>query len=74
MPTISPPNQYGIESIEVDSKSERLTDYEDDRRIQLFLNVPPWRCECGNTNFGRNKLCADFRCKMPRPADYRKVR
>lgn len=32
--------------------------------IHEFLNVPPWKCVCGLTNFGRNEQCA--KCKKER--------
>lgn len=69
MPIIGPPQEYGV----TESQSEtELSDFEQNRRIQLFLNVKSWKCICGNTNFGRNLLCADFRCKKPRPPHYTK--
>ena len=41
-----------------------------DARIKESLNVCPWKCECGLTNFGGNKLCADFKCKKLRPEGF----
>lgn len=38
--------------------------------VKRFLHCPPWTCECGLINFGRNKKCADFSCKRDRPASY----
>lgn len=35
-----------------------------------FFDVPNWKCNCGLMNFGRNKYCADTRCRTPRPADF----
>ena len=67
MPIISPPNEYGNQSTE----SKKLTEWEDSRRIELFLDVKPWVCSCGGTNFGRNKFCADFKCKLPRPSTWK---
>ncbi len=48
--------------------------WEEHRRVQLFLNVASWKCECGITNFGRNLQCAKDTCKKPRPAHYSKIR
>jgi hypothetical protein len=43
-----------------------------DDRIIKFLDVKPWKCPaCRGTNFGRNLFCADWRCKLPRPADFK---
>jgi hypothetical protein len=39
-------------------------------RIRKFLDCPNWKCTCGLTNFGRNKQCAKWECKKPRPTDY----
>jgi len=72
MPLITPPNDEGYpESVREELPESGLTDYENNRRIQLFLNIQPWLCPaCGLTNFGRNLKCADWRCKTPRPADF----
>ena len=48
-----------------------MTAWDDRRRVELFLNVLPWKCECGLTNFGRNKQCAKWNCKKPRPDNWR---
>ena len=34
------------------------------------MNVPPWKCECGIVNHGRNLHCARWECKKPRPENY----
>lgn len=39
-------------------------------RIKRFLNCKDWICECGLNNFGRNKYCANYKCKKDRPTDY----
>jgi len=44
--------------------------WEEYRRIQLFLNVNPWRCSCGLTLHGRVETCV--RCGQLRPKDYKK--
>lgn len=44
--------------------------WEEHRRIQLFLNVNPWRCKCGLTLHGRVLNCV--RCNQPRPENYKK--
>lgn len=37
-----------------------------------FFNCPNWICpKCILTNFGRNKHCADTRCKEPRPLTFK---
>jgi hypothetical protein len=38
--------------------------------IRWFLDCEHWRCTCGITNFGRNKFCARWTCKKPRPTSY----
>lgn len=45
----------------------------DSAHVKQFWNVRPWRCTCGLTNFGRNKHCADYRCKKLRPTDFVEV-
>ena len=73
MPLIRPPDEYG-EPKPKEQSEPILTDWEDDRRIQLFLNVKSWKCpKCGMTNFGRNKACVPP-CRFPRPAHYIKSR
>lgn len=47
--------------------------WEEYRRVQLWLNVAPWKCECKITNFGRNLTCARHGCGKPRPAHYTKT-
>ena len=39
--------------------------------IKWFLDCPSWKCpSCNLTNFGRNKFCADRKCRLPRPLSY----
>lgn len=39
--------------------------------IRWFLDCPHWKCDsCRITNFGRNKYCANTKCKQPRPTSY----
>lgn len=48
------------------SENERRCKY-----VNEYLDVPHWRCpSCGLTNFGRNKKCADFKCRLERPWNY----
>lgn len=47
--------------------------WEEYRRVQIWLNVAPWKCECKITNFGRNTVCARHGCGKPRPAHYTKT-
>jgi len=35
-----------------------------------FFSVRNWKCNCGLTNFGRNKKCAMWTCNLPRPLDF----
>jgi len=71
MPFILPPPDYGIPNTEV--VKELLTfDREERTKIKFYMNVKPWLCnKCKLLNFGRNEKCADFKCKSPRPVDYR---
>lgn len=39
--------------------------------IKTFLNIKPWTCSCALKNFGRNMFCANFRCNLPRPANFK---
>lgn len=32
-------------------------------KVEEYLNVPNWKCECRLVNFGRNKRCADPKCR-----------
>lgn len=70
MPIILPPDDTTIYPQEESKKPEFHT-WEEYRRGQIFMNVPPWKCECGIVNFGRNRNCARDTCKKPRPADYK---
>ena len=79
MPLIGPPNEYDKpvpESVE----PSKLTDYEQDRRIQLILNLNPWICSsCGGVNSYLTKLCCGRHkksnpCYGVRPANHSKVR
>lgn len=77
MPTIEPPNDNTLEEEEPKKKLPPyvppfgLTPWEDNRRVELFLNVPSWICVCGLTNFGRNLRCAKQTCNKERPNDWR---
>jgi hypothetical protein len=46
------------------------TDETRNRWILWFLDCEHWKCACGITNFGRNKYCANTKCKQPRPTSY----
>jgi hypothetical protein len=51
--------------------------WEENRRIELFLNVKSWKCsECGTTMFGRVLACVyckvRYRKHVPRPTHYTK--
>lgn len=75
MPLITPPRDDDYPSFtkeEEQPEKVELSDWENHRRITLFLNVRPWLCpRCGITNFGRNQYCANFKCKIPRPKDHK---
>lgn len=79
MPLIRPPNDYGIPEPQLAEDKPLLTAEQifwRNRRVQLFINVKPWKCaECGCTNHGRNKKCAycyvRFNKITPRPADFK---
>jgi hypothetical protein len=77
MPLIAPPNDYGEKPVEEKTEVAPCS-WEEHRRIQLYLNVKPWKCpECGATMFGRMLYCAY--CKIrhnkhtPRPSHYTKA-
>ena len=60
-----------IDTQEVSKKVEvKPCSWEEHRRIQIWFNVPPWKCPCGFVLHGRVEQCV--RCKTPRPADYKK--
>jgi hypothetical protein len=42
----------------------------DNEWVKWYMDCPPWVCRCGVTNFGRNKNCARWECKRPRPIEY----
>lgn len=77
MPTIKPPSDYGIpepklieEPLSVDKE------WEETRRIALYLDVKPWLCpECNGKMFGRVKACVFCKFRrgihVPRPSNYR---
>jgi hypothetical protein len=70
MPTLDiPPNE------EPEKKSIQSGNWtwEEYRRVQIWLNVAPWKCECKITNFGRNTVCARHGCGKPRPSHYTKT-
>ncbi len=66
---IEPPSDNSPELLqeEIPIKS----DWDECRCVALFLNCKSWLCECGLTNFGRNKQCAKWSCKKPRPTTWR---
>jgi len=71
MPIILPPDDMTIDPQEESKNPEVVCTWEEYRRIQLQMNVPPWKCECGIVNHGRNLNCARWECKKPRPKDYK---
>ncbi len=75
MPLITPPPLVDEQVIEPVVN----LNVEESRRIELYLNVPPWICPlCGAKMFGRMTYCVY--CKIrhcrhtPRPADYRRIK
>lgn len=46
--------------------------WEEVRRVQIFLNVAPWKCKCGLTMHGRVLKCVRESCRQSRPNDYKK--
>jgi len=78
MPLIQPPNDYGIPQPElIEDKPKPRTSDAENRRIELYLNVKPWKCPvCGTTMFGRCMECVYCRIRSgihtPRPAHYTK--
>ena len=79
MPLIAPPNEYEEPKSEPVPES-KLTDWEQDRRIQLIMNMNPWTCSsCGGVNHYLCKLCCGrFKksdpCYGVRPPNHSKVR
>lgn len=67
MPLIGPPkdNEYpDFHEEPIQGKPQKWYDW--------YLNCPNWICpKCILTNFGRNKHCADTRCKEPRPLTFK---
>lgn len=72
MPIILPPDDMTTDFQEESKKPEKLHTWEEYRKTQIYMNVPPWKCSCGIVNFGRNLQCARDTCKKPRPTDYKK--
>ncbi len=70
MPIIGPPRDVYPEFPE-DTPIPRNNSWDEHRRVELFLNCKSWKCECGLTNFGRNRNCAKWTCLKPRPSDWR---
>jgi predicted RNA-binding Zn-ribbon protein involved in translation (DUF1610 family) len=78
MPIILPPDDMTTFPQEELKKPEKLFTWEEHRRIQLYMNVPPWKCpKCGVVYHGRVKICRIIYssgnpppCNEPRPADY----
>lgn len=75
MPLIKPPSDYGLPEPQFLEETPVLSEreiWERNRRMEIILNVKPWKCpQCNLTNFGRNKHCARWTCKLPRPADFK---
>lgn len=76
MPLIKPPNDYGMPEPELRT-DKPVFNYEQNRRIQLFLQAKTWKChECGTINCGWNLECVYCRMRnskhTPRPAHYKK--
>lgn len=59
-----------INPLQESKKPEIICTWEEYRRIQIWFNVPPWKCPCGLVLHGRVEHCV--RCKTARPADYKK--
>lgn len=77
MPLITPPNDYGDKPVEKEKTTVVDSSWEERRRIELFLNVKPWKCpDCGTTMFGRVLYCVYCKLRLgkhtPRPAHYTK--
>lgn len=71
MPILTPPPSEDEPEREVVVKPSSWEEY---RRVQLFLNVPSWKCSCGLTYQGRVLKCVRKECGKDRPSDYSKVR
>jgi hypothetical protein len=77
MPTILPPHDDYQEEIEGNTNDNEyvppdgLTPWENQRRVDLFLNVPDWKCICGLTMMGRVLKCVRANCNGVRPSDWR---
>lgn len=54
------------EEVQFDEMNAQRIDF-----IKWYLNCKHWKCpDCNLTNFGRNKKCADPKCRKARPAIY----
>lgn len=75
MPLIKPPNDYGIPEPKLLEVYDANKDWEETRRIELYLDVKPWLCpECSGKMFGRVKACVFCKHRgihTPRPSNYR---
>lgn len=52
-----------IEVVEIDVQQISAEGYA---HVKDFLEAKSWRCECGQTNHGWNKKCANYRCQKAR--------
>jgi hypothetical protein len=79
MPIIAPPPDtvYQEETTSSEATPDRLKEWEQYRRIQIYINVNNWICPvCSSTVFGRCKRCPYCwgRCGgrvTLRPADFK---
>ena len=61
MPRITIPNDDYLEAI---LAPDEPISTDENERIRIFLDIPNWVCpKCRLTNFGRNKYCADLKCR-----------
>jgi hypothetical protein len=76
---IKPPNEYGIPEPKLLEFHDSTKDWEENRRIQLYLDIKPWLCpECGGKMFGRVLACVFCKFRrnkhVPRPLSFKKER
>lgn len=70
MTTIPPPDNNDGTDIIIPYVDEELGCITEEiyNSIKERLAIKPWKCpKCGLTNFGRNRNCADFRCRLEKP-------
>jgi hypothetical protein len=71
MPILTPPpSEPEDDGFDSSVKPVQHHTWEEYRRVQLFLNVPNWKCPCGLTLHGRVLKCV--RCGKDRPSDYKR--